>query len=176
MTTGTEKELIDQAREAVRSRDQGVSDANWKLGECATSWRALSDQHTDQALATELRCSRGAIWQARRVYERFGETRGRWPSLNWKHFLVVVARSNADELLNAATASSLSADQLGAQTKAAATGRDVFAVVRSAIDSCVKAFAGSVQQLERLADFLCEVEEAVRMQVEGLLRQPPTPP
>ena len=116
----TEELLIAKAREAV-------SQCNWVVGECASNWTTrYARGRTDAEFGQMVGLSGDQIFQRRRVWEAFGDTHERFPSLKWSFFYVALNWDDAEDCLVWAQDSDATVAEMRAWRRAQ-RGEDLFA-------------------------------------------------
>ncbi len=89
----SESELISRAQFAV-------SQCNWVVGECASSWtKRYAKGRTDSDFGQLVGLSGDQVYQRRRVWETFGDVRENYASLKWSHFYISLNWDDAPECL-----------------------------------------------------------------------------
>ena len=116
----TEELLISKAREAV-------SQCNWIVGECASNWtQRYARGRTDAEFGQMVGLSGDQIFQRRRVWEAFGNTYEKFPSLKWSFFYVALNWDDAEDCLSWAQDSDATVAEMRAWRRAQ-RGEDLFA-------------------------------------------------
>ncbi len=106
-----------------------VSTTNWEKGRIICQWReALQEAGAPAASATDDAWSRQVgsvspqhVGRLRRVYQRFGETRGEYPGLFWSHFQAALEWPDPELWLEGAVQNGWSVAQMR-QQRGEATG------------------------------------------------------
>jgi hypothetical protein len=106
-----------------------VSTTNWEKGRIISQWReALQEAGAPAASATDDAWSRQVcnvspqhVGRLRRVYQRFGETRGQYPGLYWSHFQAALEWPDPELWLEGAVQNGWSVAQMR-QQRGEATG------------------------------------------------------
>ena len=116
----TEELLISKAREAV-------SQCNWVVGECASNWtQRYARGRTDAEFGQMVGLSGDQIFQRRRVWEAFGNTYEKFPTLKWSFFYVTLNWDDAEDCLSWAQDSDATVAEMRAWRRAQ-RGEDLFA-------------------------------------------------
>jgi hypothetical protein len=81
------KAHIDSEEDLVNRAQEAVSHCRWVVGECAAQWtQRYARGRTDGDFAILIGLSGDQVYQRRRVWETFAESRGDFQSLKWSHF------------------------------------------------------------------------------------------
>lgn len=94
------KAHVDSEEELVNRAQEAVSHCRWVVGECAAQWtQRYARGRTDGDFAILIGLTGDQVYQRRRVWETFAETRGSFPALKWSHFYAALNWDDAADCL-----------------------------------------------------------------------------
>lgn len=91
---------MDSEDQLVLRAQEALSNCNWTIGECASTWTQRHARgRTDADFGQLIGLSGDQVYQRRRVWESFADVYSNYPNLKWSHFYVSINWDDSAECL-----------------------------------------------------------------------------